>query len=202
MMNSIKQKSIDEVLRKYNFEPEHAKQVKKLSLLLFDKTKEHLHNFSDSERTLLEASALLHDIGHFISSDEHHKHSYILITQEKLEGFSLEEIEIIGNIARYHRGKPPEKYHNNFAKLPDKTAQNLVKKLCSILRLADSLDKTHRSAVEDLECLYDSFSKTLYVIISSNIKVFRNEIKSAEKKKILLEEEFGIQVEFKIKEFN
>jgi len=191
MLNLIKEKSINNVLRKYDLEPKHSQQVRKLSLLIFDKTQDFLHNFLDSERDLLEAGALLHDIGHSISSDEHNKHSYILIIKEKIEGFSPEEIEIIANIARYHKGKSPQKHHECFAKLPDKKTQDLIK-------LADALDKSRKSVIEDLDCIYDSFSQVLYIILKDSLSDLSPEIKAIKEKKNLFEKEFGVQVEFKV----
>lgn len=196
MLNDTRQKSVDSVRRKYDFEPQHANQVKNLALSIFDKTKDFLHNYSDYERDLLEAAALLHDIGHFISSDEHHKHSYILITQEKPEGFDLEEIEIIANIARYHKGKNPKKYHDCYVKLPDTKTQEMVQKLSTILRLADSLDKSHRSAIKNLDCVYEPFSETLYVILAGVFDLTK-EIKAANQKRDLFEKTFRVQVELK-----
>ncbi|OGI16691.1 MAG: hypothetical protein A2287_00260 [Candidatus Melainabacteria bacterium RIFOXYA12_FULL_32_12] len=198
MLDLIKEKSINNVLRKYDLEPKHSQQVRKLSLLIFDKTQDFLHNFLDSERDLLEAGALLHDIGHSISSDEHNKYSYILIIKEKIEGFSPEEIEIIANIARYHKGKSPQKHHECFAKLPDKKSQDLIKKLSSIVRLADALDKSRKSVIEDLDCIYDSFSQVLYIFLKDSLSDLSPEIKAIKEKKNLFEKEFGVQVEFKV----
>ena len=198
MLDSTKQKSLNEFIRKYDLEPNHSQQVRKLALLIFDKTQKSLHNFSDSQRDLLEAGALLHDIGHCISRDEHNKHSYVLIIKEKIQGFSPEEVQIIANIARYHKGKSPKKHHECFAQLSDTRSEELVKKLSAIIRLADGLDKSRKTVVEDLDCLYDSFSQTLYIILNTIFSDITPEIKTLEEKKSLFEKEFGIQVEFKI----
>ncbi|MFH0702871.1 MAG: HD domain-containing protein [bacterium] len=198
MLNTVGQKSIYKLLKKYEFEPDHADQVQNLSLLIFDKTQGILHNFSVFERDLLEAGALLHDIGYFVSGIEHNKYSYELITQDVLEGFNFEEREIIGNIARYHRGKKPQKSHSCYAKFDRKT-KILIRKLSAISRLADGLDRSHISIVEDLDCVYDSFSQILHILIKLSIPDCSSEIWAAEKKKDMFEKEFKVQVKFRIK---
>ena len=199
MQNSVQEKSIKNLFNKYFFDPDHANQVKKLSLLIFDKTKGFLHNFSDHERILLEAGSFLHDIGYCVSSEGHNKHSYALITESSIEGFSTEETEIIANIARYHRGKKPRKTHPCFGKLADNKDRELVKKLSSMVRMADGLDRSHLSVIESLDCTYDSYSQILYVIMRLNIPDCGFEIWAADRKKELFEEEFGVRVIFKVK---
>ena len=63
---------------------------------------------------LLEAAARLQDVGYLIDYDKHHKHSYHLILNSRLAGFRPQELELIANIARYHRGKEPKKKHENY----------------------------------------------------------------------------------------
>lgn len=198
MLNAARKKCINKLLNRYEREPSHAGQVKKLALLIFDKTKNVLHNFSDKERDLLETAALLHDIGYSVSSENHSKYSYKLITAE-LEGFTPEETEIIGNIARYHRGKKPKESHKCFSKLPDKKTKTIVKKLGAICRMADGFDRSHLSLVEDIDCMYDSFSEVLYFIIKLTVPDCGLEIWAAEKKKNMFEDEFNVRVRFRIK---
>ena len=62
------------------------------------------------ERTLLEAAARLQDVGYLINYDQHHKHSYHLILNSRLEGFQPQELELIANVARYHRGADPKRH--------------------------------------------------------------------------------------------
>ena len=74
---------------------EHAQQVARLALQLFDQTRS-VHGLADREREWLEYGALLHDIGVHISYERHHRHSYYLIKNGDLRGFDPQEIEVIG----------------------------------------------------------------------------------------------------------
>ncbi|MEI8389488.1 MAG: HD domain-containing protein [bacterium] len=196
MLDTTKQKSILYILRKYELNPDHSNQVKKLALTLFDKTQGVLHDFFERERDLLEAGAVLHDIGYYISAKGHHKNSAKIIKEEKPQGFSDEEIEIIANIARYHRGKKPKESHENYAALSE-PAKALTRKLSAFVRFADALDNSHLSLVTDLDCIYDLFSQNLFVMLKLNMPDFSLEIDKAESKKDLFEEEFKVKIKFR-----
>ena len=74
---------------------------------------------------LLEAAAQLQDVGYLINYDQHHKHSYHLILHSRLEGFQPHELELIANVARYHRGADPKRKHANFRQLSPRDQQRV-----------------------------------------------------------------------------
>ncbi|MHC1699059.1 MAG: HD domain-containing protein [Geobacteraceae bacterium] len=129
---------------------EHARQVARLSLEIFE-TLASAYSLGERERRLLEAAALLHDTGYFISYSSHHKHSYHLIRHADLFGFTPREREIIANVARYHRKSLPKKKHEGFARLSEPD-QLLVNRLGGVLRLADGLDRRRNCLVKNLRC--------------------------------------------------
>ena len=98
----IRRRSVEELGQRCNYWSDHARQVARLALALFDQT-QPLHGLAQREREWLEYGALLHDVGVHISYKSHHKHSYYLIQHGDLRGFDRNEIEVIGLIARYHR---------------------------------------------------------------------------------------------------
>jgi len=63
---------------KYSADMAHAETVAALSLQLFDEL-QSIHDLSGRDRLLLEVAAILHDVGLFISSRAHHKHSFYLV---------------------------------------------------------------------------------------------------------------------------
>ena len=133
-----------------DYEEEHTHHVTELSLRLFDEL-HPLHRFNAEERFLLRCGALLHDIGWVEGRKGHHKTSLRLIL-DTLDGpFNERERYVIGSIARYHRGALPKDKHEHFAALSP-VDQYRVTVLAAILRVADGLDRTHRSVVEDLWC--------------------------------------------------
>ncbi|GAB4152189.1 MAG: Ppx/GppA phosphatase family protein [Planctomycetota bacterium] len=131
--------------RKYFFDEPHALHVAKLSLSIFDQTKE-LHGLGQEDRELLLAAGVLHDIGFYIAAKGHHKHSHYIISNVGVSGFSSAQVKLIANIARYHRKADPTLEHSSFAQLCESDRLR-VTKLASILRLADALDHEHRQNV-------------------------------------------------------
>jgi exopolyphosphatase/guanosine-5'-triphosphate,3'-diphosphate pyrophosphatase len=101
---------------------------------------------SDREREWLEYAALLHDIGALISYEQHHKHSYYLIKNGDLRGFEPDEIETIALIARYHRQATPKRTHDSFGDLKRRKRRR-VRALAAMLRLAESLDRSHAQSI-------------------------------------------------------
>ena len=135
--------------RKYHFDENHAERVRELSARLFDELKTE-QRMTDTHRLYLEVAALLHDIGHFVGSRSHHKHSQYLISSSELFGLRKHELELIGNIARYHRRALPQRSHVAYISL-DRDERMIVSKLAAILRVANALDKDHTQKVMDLK---------------------------------------------------
>ncbi len=145
----VRRRSVIELAERCSYWAEHAQQIARLSLSLFDQTR-GIHGLTDREREWLEFAALLHDIGAHISYPRHHKHSYYLIKNGDLRGFEPQESEIIALITRYHRKTPPRKAHPGFRELGSKK-QNAVRTLAAILRFAETLDRSHAQVVTALE---------------------------------------------------
>ena len=198
MKNPAQQNNVFDLLTKYYNNIEHAKQVQKLALMLFDSTYGLLHNYSNKERQLLEAASLLHDIGRHIANEHHNKHSYYLIMENGIDGFEKEDLALIANIARYHRGSMPKKEHENFSVLPDKKHRKIVKRLASFLRIADGLDREKKSLINSLSCSFDESSNILSITLTPISEEFSADYRLFQNKKELLENAFKTQVVFLI----
>jgi exopolyphosphatase/guanosine-5'-triphosphate,3'-diphosphate pyrophosphatase len=143
-----------EFARSCHHDEEHSLQVAKLSGDIFAVVAAPF-GLGDKERQMLEAAALLHDVGYFISYSAHHKHTYHLVRHADLFGFTPRERELIAQVARYHRKALPKKKHEGFARLAPQD-QLLVMRLGGILRLADGLDRRRNSLVAGLDCSLSS----------------------------------------------
>jgi exopolyphosphatase / guanosine-5'-triphosphate,3'-diphosphate pyrophosphatase len=133
--------------KKYNYEETHALAVASIALKLFDSLKLD-HGMGPRERLLLEVSALLHDIGTFISATSHHKHSAYLIQAAEIFGLRKVDKDIVANVARYHRRSQPKLTHPAYMALsrPDRA---VVSKLAAILRVAEGLEASHQQKCKD-----------------------------------------------------
>ena len=147
-MADPRRRSVFELLRKCDWHEAHSTHVANMALNIFDTLKEELDLLED-DRELLEYASYLHDIGYYISHSKHHKHALYIIRNSKLRGFREEEIEIIANVARYHRRSTPKKRHEQYWKLKPEIRKR-IKKLAGILRVADGLDRSHYQNVQEL----------------------------------------------------
>jgi exopolyphosphatase/guanosine-5'-triphosphate,3'-diphosphate pyrophosphatase len=145
----VRRRSSLELAERCNYYAEHAQQVVRLALAIFDQTRT-VHGLTDREREWLEFAALLHDIGSLISYERHHRHSYYLIRNGDLRGFDPDEIEVVALVARYHRRGTPKRSHEEYSRLPS-PLRKTVRTLASILRVAESLDRSHTQTIASLD---------------------------------------------------
>jgi exopolyphosphatase/guanosine-5'-triphosphate,3'-diphosphate pyrophosphatase len=186
-------RSLEEACRRlgsrYEFDERHGRQVARLADQLFRELAP-LHGLGVDARRLLAAAALLHDIGGYISFENHHKHSQYLISQSELPGVSPDEMQVVANVARYHRKRLPTPEHEPFARL-DEADRETVRRLAAVLRLADALDRQHRGLVRSVRASVGEREVVLAVEAAGDLAVERW---SLARKANLFTEVFGRQV--------
>lgn len=193
--SSIRQRSTLKIARKYQVDLEYSERIAVFALSLFDQTRGKLHNWGDDERELLWTATILHNCGVYISHGAHHKHSYYLIRNGELLGFSELEIEAIANLARYHRKSGPKKKHDAFQNLPKKYRQ-LVSELSALLRLAVALDRRNIGAIADVYCEVRRDLREFHMLLRPTElnDDCALELWSLDYKKEAFEEEFGLKL--------
>lgn len=190
-----RRRSVFELLRKCDWHEKHSTHVANMALQLFDELQDDL-DLPNEDRELLEYASYMHDIGYYISHRKHHKHALYLIRYADLKGFRETEINIMANVARYHRRSTPAKRHKRYRKL-DKPVRKRVKKLSGILRVADGLDRSHYQNVQQLEIKNGEDAITLYITTEADPEL---EIWGAMRKSHLFEEITGKELEIYPKE--
>ncbi len=193
--SEIRQRSVKKIAKKYHVALASGERVAKFSLSIFEQTKNHLHNWTKTEKELLWVAAVLHNCGIYVNHGAHHKHSYYLIRNSEVLGYSENELEVIANIARYHRKSKPKKRHPDYIKLSE-YQQLMVRQLSAILRIAVALDRRQVGAIADLECKYDPEYRTLHLHLfaASPDDDCALELWSLDYKKPVFEEEFGVKL--------
>jgi exopolyphosphatase / guanosine-5'-triphosphate,3'-diphosphate pyrophosphatase len=146
----VRRRSVVRLMRRFGAPPGHSEHVAALALRLFDQLRGRLRLRSEP-RGWLEAAALLHDVGHLIEHEEHHRHSYYLIVNSDLYGFRPDEIEAIGQIAMHHHRKGVPKPGEGGSALLSPEIWRQVKACAAILRLAEGLDRSHYAVVRDVK---------------------------------------------------
>jgi exopolyphosphatase/guanosine-5'-triphosphate,3'-diphosphate pyrophosphatase len=145
----VRRRSVIELGERCGYWSEHAQQVARLALNIFDQTRS-VHGLAEREREWLEYGALLHDVGVHISYERHHRHSYYLIKNGDLRGFEPGEIEVIALLARYHRQATPKRAHDGYGDLSG-PLRRTVRALAAMVRLAEGLDRSHAQALTGID---------------------------------------------------
>lgn len=147
---SVRERSVVQLGRACGIDEEHARRVVAIALELFDSSaKKGLHTMGKKERELLKHAGLLHDVGDFISFNDHHLHSHYIISHAELLGFSNREVLIMANVAKYHRKRLPKLKSIDLREL-DEDDQRTVVRLSTLLRMAESLDRSHSNLVQNV----------------------------------------------------
>jgi exopolyphosphatase / guanosine-5'-triphosphate,3'-diphosphate pyrophosphatase len=149
MLNRDQRRAVEQMARRYGVQVTHARKVAELAHRLFESL-QALHKLPPALGKLLEAAAYLHDIGHYVSDTAHHKHSYYLVINSDLPGFTDTERQMIALLCRYHRRAMPVSRHSPFQTL-DPESRRAILLLTPLLRIADSLDRSHEQRVSDLQ---------------------------------------------------
>lgn len=141
---------VTQMAERYAVPLAHARHVAQLAGDLFVGL-QGAHKLPPHYGRLLEAAAYLHDIGHYISDTRHHKHSYYLVANSDMPGFTRSETDVIANLCRYHRKALPSQEHGNLQPL-DAETRRAINCLNPLLRMADSLDRSRDQRIRSIDC--------------------------------------------------
>jgi len=186
-LKNICAESVRHLSKKCNYDRTHCNHSAILACKIFDDL-QSLHGLNAIDKEYLKYAALLHDIGYHIAHSQHHIHSLYIIKNSELLGFNEREINIIANVARYHRKSLPKETHADYANM-DINSKNIISLLSAILRIADSLDRTHTQRIYDVETLIES--DAIRIKLKVNNAVPEIELWSLERRKSLFEKVFG-----------
>lgn len=188
--------SVGHLAEQFDPDADHSAHSTELALSIFDQTVD-LHGLGEAERDLLDAAGLLHNVGLAISHASHHKHSYYVIrNSELLTGFTDRELELIAQIARYHRKSAPKAKHDEFAALDDDD-RRLVQMCAAMLRLGIALDRTHAGVVDEVTCSHDDGTLTVTASVESTREADL-ELYTADERSGPLADALGVDVDIEL----
>jgi exopolyphosphatase/guanosine-5'-triphosphate,3'-diphosphate pyrophosphatase len=140
---------VESMCRKYNVEMRNAKQVAGFAAQLFESLLP-VHSLQPETGRLIEAAALLHNTGHYISGTGHHKHSAYIVSNSDMPGYTDRERHLIALLCRYHRKSLPGPRHDVFRALPA-DEKRVVQLLTPLLRIAVALDAGHSQKIREID---------------------------------------------------
>jgi exopolyphosphatase / guanosine-5'-triphosphate,3'-diphosphate pyrophosphatase len=149
LFEDVRRESVLNLGHRFTTDPGHVERVAKLSLAMFDGLGgAGLHELDATDRELLWAACMLHDIGTAIDYDDHHRHSHYLILNAGLPGFTPRELVMVGLIARYHRKGEPDT--SELGPLERRGDPERLRLLCAIIRLAEQLERSRDGAIRQV----------------------------------------------------
>ena len=144
--------SLDTLVRYTGCDVSHVEHVIQLSIQLFKQLRV-LHKFSRQYLKILKIAASLHDVGQHMRYYHHAKHSWYVILNSAIYGATHREIVLAAFVAGCHNGENvPMSEWQKYKDLVTEEDLDAVKKLGVLLRLAESLDRTHCGMVKGLNC--------------------------------------------------
>ena len=134
---------------------------------LFDSMKK-IHGMGVRERLLLKIAVMLHDVGKYISLNNAALCTYHIIMSNEIIGLSHTEREMIALIARYNTAPLPQ--YDQFAQISAISEQQYLKvaELTAILRLANTLDRSHMQKVQQIRASLRERELTLNLTVNGD----------------------------------
>lgn len=178
------------VAEKYHYNQEHAETIENIALDIFDALKNRFQ-LTQKERILLLAAAVLHDIGKYMNLKKHYEHSYYLIKNSDIADLSSYDQNIIAHIALNHSQSSTTSLKIKDNSFDNHSERVLIAKLTAILKIADSLDKSHKEPFSEVEIKLRE--NKLELIINTEKDIFLEKWAFSDKSRIF-KEVFGIDV--------
>ncbi len=183
--------SVQGFARKLKLDVTFAQSMSDLALRIFDALAvfpEFSRMLQDSllDRELLKDAAFLLESGKFINFSSYHKHSYYLIAESNLLGFTQEEKHLIALTNRFARKSPLRPNKNESLPYVDGNVHR-INFLSSCLRIARCLLRTRQPKVKGFKVTGKSGNYTLYIQFLPRARIeaeklaIRKELKNLEK---------------------
>ena len=184
----------DRIAQHYHSDIKHCQTAATLSCIIFDRMKK-IHGLTSHERLLLELAAKLHDCGYYVNSRNHHLSSYYLIKNSAIYGLTEEEISLIAQITQYSETHVPTTGTPGFFTMSEQQ-RLMVSKLAAILRMANAMDKSHKSKVNEIKVKLTDDKITITAISDQSLYLEKWAFKECAP---FFQEVFGITPELLIK---
>lgn len=169
IFRSVRESSVLNLAHLYRFQEQHAHHIAHLTGLMFDQLPPNYHICSEHDRELLWAASILHDIGTTVDYSDHHKHSFYLILNAGLPGYTHRETVMIALLARYHRKGTPT-LNGMDAVMLEGDEKRLVQ-LAALLRVAEQLDRSRDGVVKNIVLRIDGDRALMELVFSGDEQV-------------------------------
>jgi len=129
----------------YGADLRFAARVRNLALQLFNGLKS-VHRLPPEYQDWLGAASMLHEVGSYLNRTGRHRHTYYIISNSEIFGYTTQQRRLIAAIARYMGKSLPAPADRALKPLPVAERERIPKAV-AMLRLARALDHGRRGAV-------------------------------------------------------
>src|SRR5437588_4240110 len=98
--------SLRAAVEHYHIDMYHALQVRQLAMHLFSVLRS-VHRLPIESAEWLSAAAMLYEVGDYVNRNGRHRHTYYIIANSEILGYTPQQRSIIAAIARYLRKSRP-----------------------------------------------------------------------------------------------
>ncbi len=145
-IQSERWESITRAVAHYRVDMKHALDVRDSAMFLFSALRS-VHRLPPEYREWLSAAAMLYEVGDYVNRNGHHRHTYYIISNSEILGYTPQQRRLIAAIARY-LGKSRPLLDEAPIKALDTADRPGVQKAIMLLRLARALNLGRSRAVQ------------------------------------------------------
>jgi exopolyphosphatase/guanosine-5'-triphosphate,3'-diphosphate pyrophosphatase len=148
-IESERWESIAKAVAHYGVDRKHALDVRASATHLFTALRS-VHRLPAEYGEWLSAAAMLYEVGDFVNRNGRHRHTYYIISNSEILGYTPQQRRIIAAIARYLGNSRPT-MEDGPMKALDPSERASVQKAILLLRLARALNLGRSRAVQEVK---------------------------------------------------
>jgi exopolyphosphatase/guanosine-5'-triphosphate,3'-diphosphate pyrophosphatase len=161
-IESERWESITKAVSHYGVDMKHALDVRESAMFLFSALRS-VHGLTPEYREWLSAAAMLYEVGDYVNRNGHHRHTYYIISNSEILGYTPQQRRLIAAIARY-LGKSRPSLDEAPVKVLDPADRPGVQKAIMLLRLARALNLGRSRAVQKVRVSHQGAEVRLTLI--------------------------------------
>ena len=187
-IESERWESLKRAVQHYRVDREHALEVRDSALVMFSALKS-VHHLPPEYREWLSAAAMLYEVGDYVNRNGRHRHTYYIISNSDILGYTPEQRRVIAAIARY-LGKSRPAADERPMEVLTQQERDHVAKASVLLRLARAVNLGRSRSVARISVSVRSGTVHLKLFARSNASVDL-ELWAIEKDRAYFREVFG-----------
>ncbi len=144
-----RERSVYDLGTHFGIDHRHAERVRDHAVRLFQALKS-VHGLPPAYEQWLSAAAMLAEVGSFINRTGRHRHTYYVIANSEIFGYTVQQRRIIAAIARFVGSSRPTPQSRQIRVLPPQD-RPLIQRAIVLLRMARALEQGRRGAVKGIK---------------------------------------------------